>query len=65
MKVEFTKKLKNYNWNDIRIAVNERADNLSHENLSDDEKSVLEKIRTRPELIVRFEEFRLLLEMAA
>jgi len=65
MKVEFTKDLESYNWNDIRIAINERADNLNPENLSDKEKSVIEKLRTRPELIVHFEEFRLLLEMAA
>ncbi|MDC9723403.1 MAG: M12 family metallopeptidase, partial [Urechidicola sp.] len=65
MKVEFTKSLKTNNWKDIRIAVNERNDNLLTEGLSEDKINLLEKVRTRPELIVKFDEFRLLLEMAA
>lgn len=65
MKVEFTKVLTANNWKDVRIAVNERADNLDIKNLSEEKKILLEKIRIRPELVVRFEEFRLLLEMAA
>lgn len=69
MKVEFTKKLIGGNagkiYSGIRIAINERADNLLVENLTEDRRILLEKIKTRPELIVRFEEFQLLLEMAA
>jgi serralysin len=65
MKVEFTKELTGDAFKDIRIAVNERADNLLVESLTDDKKLLLEKIKTRPEQMLRFEEFRLLLEMAA
>lgn len=65
MKVEFTKELTGDAFKDIRIAVNERADNLLVENLNDDKKRLLEKIKTRPEQMLRFEEFRLLVEMAA
>lgn len=65
MKVEFTKELTTNSWIDIRLAVNERANNLDIENLSQEKKKLLETIQTRPELIIRFEEFRLLLEMAA
>ena len=65
MKVEFTKELSTNNWENIKIAVNERKDNLITENLSEDKKLVLEKIQSRPELVVRFEEYQLLLEMAA
>jgi serralysin len=65
MKVEFTKELTSHNWAEIRIAVNERADNLDIAHLSDEKKLILETIRIRPELIVRPNEFGLLLEMAA
>lgn len=65
MKVEFTKELSGDAFKDIRIAVNERADNLLVENLNEDKKRLLEKIKTRPEQMLRFEEFGLLLEMAA
>lgn len=65
MKVEFTKKITTDNWRDIIIAINERAENLNLEDLSEEKKELLEVIQTRPELIVRFEEYRLLLEMAA
>jgi hypothetical protein len=65
MKVEFTKELKTDSWKDIRIAVNERADNLLTNDLTANKKELLEKIQTRPELVVRFQEFQLLLEMAA
>lgn len=65
MKVEFTKELTGDAFIDIRLAVNERADNLLLENLSDEKKRLLEKIQTRPEHIFRFEEFQPLLEMAA
>lgn len=65
MKVEFTKELTTNSWKDIRLAVNERADNLNIKTLSPEKKKILETIQTRPELITRVEEFRLLLEMAA
>ncbi len=65
MKVEFTKELTGDAFKAIRIAVNERADNLLVENLSNEKLQLLERIKTRPELIVRIEEFRLLSEMAA
>jgi len=65
MKVEFTKELSTNSWKDIRLAVNERPDNLNSDSLSQEKKKLLETIQTRPELIIRFEEFRLLLEMAA
>lgn len=65
MKIEFTKELLTDSWKDIRIAVNERADNLDIGSISDAKKKLLETIQTRPELIFRFEEFGLLFEMAA
>ena len=65
MKVEFTKELLTDNWKDIRIAVNERSDNLNIDALQEAKRILLEKIHNRPELITKFEEFRLLLEMAA
>jgi serralysin len=65
MQVDFTKQLTGDIFRDISIAVNERADNLLVENLSPEKKRVLEKVKTRPELIFKYEEFSLLLEMAA
>ena len=63
MKVEFTKELASNSWKVIRIAVNERVDNLIVD--TPNKKKLLETIQNRPELVVRFEEYRLLLEMAA
>jgi hypothetical protein len=67
MKVEFTKELTSLSngWRDMQIAINERADNLDSNNFSEEQQLLLEKVRSRPELIVRFREFELLLEMAA
>ena len=67
MKVEFTKELTSLSngWRDMQIAINERADNLDVSTFSEEQQLLLEKVRTRPELIVRFREFQLLLEMAA
>jgi len=45
--------------------VNERADNINEKLLTKEMKVVLEKVQTRPELLVYFDEFLLLLEMAA
>lgn len=65
MKVEFTKELTIDNWKDIRIAVNERPDNLDKNKLPEDKKKLLEKIQARPDLVVRPAEYQMLLEMAA
>jgi len=65
MKVEFTKELAGDAFRDIRIAVNERADNLLLESLSNEKKQLLEKIKTNPDYFLLFEEYGLLLEMAA
>lgn len=63
LKAEFTKELASNSWKEIRIAVNERADNLNID--TPEKRTLLEKIQTRPELVYRFEEFQLLFEMAA
>ncbi|WP_119790755.1 M12 family metallopeptidase [Flavobacterium anhuiense] len=65
MKVEFTKELTGDAFRDLRIAVNERDNNLITENFNAEQIQALEKLKTRPEHIYLFEEYRLLLEMSA
>lgn len=52
------------NWNDLRNALNERADNLLIEPTSD-QRLLLEKVNNQQRLIQKVEEFQLITEMAA
>lgn len=65
MKVDFTKELTGQAFRDLRIAVNEREDNLLIKSLSTNRRDLLDKIKLRPDHFIRFEEYSLLLEMAA
>jgi len=65
MEVEFTKQLSIESWKNINSAVDEREDNLKSNGLSDSKKRLLEKIQARVNLLPSFEEYRLLMEMAA
>lgn len=64
MNVEFNKELSSRSWKDLRIALNERKDNLKIESPTEEQELLIEKLEHRPELIVRFNEFKLLTEMA-
>lgn len=63
--VEFTKEPTVGDWQDIVIAVTERQDNLDLDQLPEESIELLEKIKTAPHSVVRLDEYRLLLEMAA
>jgi hypothetical protein len=65
MKVEYTKFLTSGNWQDFRIALNERADNLLVESPSRKQKMILERIETNPDSFLGLQDYILLTEMAA
>ncbi|MBO9204852.1 MULTISPECIES: hypothetical protein [Niastella] len=63
MNVEFTKYLFSRNWKDLRIALNERKDNFRIRKPTTQQNVLLEKLETRPELIVLVDEFQSRTEM--
>jgi len=61
MNIEFTRNLYGNDFKDIRIAVRERPSNLLRE--TEEQSLLVEKILYNPHSLVRFEEYRLLMEM--
>lgn len=71
MNIEYTKQLvsknanKSINWIDLQIALKERDDNLLLENPTEDQRKVIDKLKSNPHLLgSTYQEIRLLSEMA-
>jgi hypothetical protein len=65
MKVQFTKKLTQNNFPEMKLALKERPDNLNVESLSNEKKIVLEKFQYKQHLLTQIGDFTNLSEMAA
>ncbi|MRX38397.1 hypothetical protein GJU43_03860 [Flavobacterium sp. LC2016-23] len=65
MKVQFTKKLTQNNFPEMKLALKERPDNLKVESLSNEKKIVLEKFQHKQHLLTQIGDFTNLSEMAA
>ena len=65
MRVQFTKKLTQNDFPEMKLALKERPDNLNVESLSNEKKIVLEKLQYQQHLITQIGDFRNLSEMAA
>lgn len=64
MKVEFTR-YSDKEYDSLKISIHERLNNLDLQTLDYEKKALLEKYISRPDLVLKIEEFQLLSEMAA